>query len=210
MTLFQLSEDPAGDYREEEVNKGGGDKGLPHPVILGVRCVGPVHELRRSDDGSQGGILDKAHEGISQGRNNRMDGLGQDHIPHALPPGKAQGAGCLHLSGIRSQDAAPDGLGDIGACVDGQRQHRCQYAVRFSHDERHHAEISDEDLQQKRRPPDALDKAGRRKGQPLPVGNPGQRQEKAQKESRHNGHHRQLDGEQGAGHKERRIFFQYG
>ena len=208
MALFQFSKDPAGDHREEKINEGCGNKGLPHPVILGIRCVGPVHELRRGDDGGQGRVLDKAHKGISQGRDHGPDSLGQDHVPHALPSREAQGAGRLHLSGVRGKDAAPDGLGDIGPRIDGQRQHRRQHAIRLFHNQRHHTEIGDEELQQERRPPDAFDKAGRRNGQPFFRGNPGQRQEKAQKEPGHNGHHRQLDGEQGTGHKERRIFLQ--
>ena len=79
-------------------------------------------ELREGDDEHDGGVLDVDDQVIADLRHDVAQGLRQDDAGHGLHMRHADGFGALGLAGVDGDNAAPDGLGHIGAGIDGDHQ----------------------------------------------------------------------------------------
>ena len=165
--LFQFCKETAGDDRQKEIDDGCRDERLPHAVVLCIRCIRPVHKLRRRDDGGERRVFDQAHEGIAQCGDDRLQRLRQDDISHALPCGKPQRTGGLPLPYIDGLDARTDRFRNVCPRIDGKRECGREDSVRLLHEKRHDAEVGDQQLQEERRPAYAFDEEQRWNGQPF-------------------------------------------
>ena len=121
-SLFQPAQQEGGDQRHGEVpghlHHGGGEV-----QVAGAhrRPVGG-EEIGEADDEHDGRILHIDDEVVADLGQDIPDGLRQDHMQHGLHMGHADGLGALGLAGVDGDNAAPDGLGHVGAGVDGHHQ----------------------------------------------------------------------------------------
>ena len=120
--LFDPVQDEGSDQCHRQVANhldGGGGKievGGTHRTPMGGK------ELREGDDEHDGGVLDVDDQVIADLRHDVAQGLRQDDAGHGLHMRHADGFGALGLAGVDGDNAAPDGLGHVGAGVDGHHQ----------------------------------------------------------------------------------------
>ena len=122
--LFQQPQQEGGNEGHAQIaDHFDGGRGEVHQVYAHDVSVGGK-ELDEADDEHHGGVLDVDDEVVADLGHNVAEGLGQDDTGHGLHVGHTDGLGPLGLAGVHGDDAAADGLGHVGAGVDGDHDER--------------------------------------------------------------------------------------
>src|SRR6266542_3473873 len=70
-------------------------------------------KVEKADDDNEGGVLEKADEGIDQGRNRYPERLRQDDVGSPLPITQSEGLGCFFLLARYGLESAAHHFGEI-------------------------------------------------------------------------------------------------